>query len=50
MKQPHNMKVGDKCTFNHFGEIQEFAETYEHKPEEFKFSCNPNGQLEMIKI
>lgn len=50
MKQPHNMQPGDKRTFKHLGEIQEFAETYEHKAEEFKFNCDSNGQLEMMKL
>lgn len=49
MKQPHNMKPGDKKTFKHLGELHEFAETYEHKADEFKFNVNENGQLEMIK-
>lgn len=44
------MQPGDKRTFKHLGEIQEFAETYEHNAEEFKFKSDSSGQLEMTKL
>ena len=50
MKKPHNMKSGSIKKFNSLLEIQEFAEMYEHKAEEFQLNYDANGQLEMMKI
>lgn len=37
MKQPHNLKIGETKTFKHFGELQDFAENFEYKENEFDF-------------
>ena len=49
MKQQHNIKPGQTRDFKHLGELQEFAETYEHNASEFNLKITSKGLIEITK-